>query len=131
MWIRNQQRDMLVDVKEFLMFESFNEIDFYNDCKKRFEIAVNPVNRRIKYAFETQEIVKVREIDWYEFYEVEKEKHRNDYLVCRIKSADTVLATYPTEERCLEVLDEIQGHINNFTLKDTNYVVIVYQMPEV
>ena len=121
MWIRNQARDRLIEVNELSIIEGFDEIGFFNDCKKKFEIAANPVNRRIKYAFETQEIVEVKEIDWYEFYEVEKEKHKNSYLAWRIKSVDTILAIYPTKERCLEVLDEIQYAISNFD---------VYQMPE-
>lgn len=121
MWIRNQARDRLIECSKFLVIEILNEIDFFNDCKKRFEITVNPVNQRVRYAFEKQEIVEVREIDWYEFYEVEKEKHKNSYLAWQIKSADTILAIYPTKERCLEVLDEIQYAISNFD---------VYQMPE-
>jgi hypothetical protein len=136
MWVRNQQRDRLIDVNEFSIIESFNEIDLFNDCKKRFETTVNPVNRRARYAFEKQEIVEVREIDWYEFYEVEKEKHRNDYLGWLIKSADTVLATYPTKERCLEVLDEIQQAMIGklmipFNGQEIHHLPIVYQMPEV
>jgi len=47
-----------------------------------------------------------------------------------IVSNDTVLATYPTKDRCLEVLDEIEKHILNYTVKNTTYVPVVYQMPK-
>lgn len=83
MWIRTQNRERLIDVKNVAV--SLSKIDG-------------------KYLVFTND----DSID--------------DYLF--------TLAAYPTKERCLEVLDEIQGHINNFTLKDTNYVVIVYQMPK-
>ena len=41
-----------------------------------------------------------------------------------------ILGEYSTKERCLEVLDEIEKHILNYTVKNTTYVPVVYQMPK-
>jgi len=51
-------------------------------------------------------------------------------------SNGSVLAAYPTEERCLEVLDEVQGHINSNLSRNEGIArnvipqVAVYQMPK-
>ena len=83
MWIRTQNRERLIDVKNVAV--SLSKIDG-------------------KYLVFTND----DSID--------------DYLF--------TLATYPTKERCLEVLDEIERHILNYTVKNTAYVPVVYQMPK-
>ena len=40
------------------------------------------------------------------------------------------LGTYATKERCLEVLDEIQAHINGWGIRVNGDALKTYQMPQ-
>lgn len=50
-----------------------------------------------------------------------------------ISTGNQLLGKYSTEERCLEIIDEIQQHrekINNSFILATSNTSITYQMPE-
>ncbi len=62
-------------------------------------------------------------------YELYISEQRNTYLI-RAKRTSHILGSYSTIERALEVLDEIQYHINAIAnMENKFYIKAVYEMP--
>ena len=130
MWVRTQNREKLVNVEKF----NINTLDFNiygtNSEKKKEWLAKNK-----KPFFRSKS--KHNHIANKEAFEIV-------YNVAICSDNSDLLATYPTKERAMEVLDEIQEHIigkifiptpvleHDWELPSAKieHLPIVYQMPK-
>ena len=114
MWIRSQDKNKLLKCQniQYRFREKYTDkyIALEEDVKRNFNNYMNPkTNAKIQNKYEALEYLSER---------VEKIKLYEIYNYGEYDSNIDVLGSYKTEERALEVLDEIQENIETRVVAD-------------
>ena len=124
MWVRTQDREKLIECIniQYVARERYTEsyLKLEEDVKNNY---VNYINPKTDKQMQRSEI--------YEYLAERVEKYTEHSIKnYNINDNSDTFGKYPTKERCLEVLDEIEAYINGWGIRVNGNALQVFQMPK-